>query len=129
MPMSARRKSYLYSFNMLIRKTCNILILKFQKLLRKRERREERGKRIPYDDRIFLYILKNSLRYAFIEPKWIVEHGEIGVVDAWGSRLAYRVPKEDFESILKSDESLKPFVETIDAKITILDFQHQLISI
>jgi len=87
------------------------------------------GERIPYDDRIFLYILKNSLRYAFIEPKWIVEHGEIGVVDAWGSRPAYRVPKEDFESILKSDESLKPFIETIDAKITILDFQHQLISI
>ncbi|MCW7078675.1 MAG: hypothetical protein OCU22_06080 [Canidatus Methanoxibalbensis ujae] len=56
------------------------------------------GERIPYDDRIFLYILKNSLRYAFIEPKWIVEHGEIGVVDAWGSRPAYRVPKEDFES-------------------------------
>ena len=94
-----------------------------------RKKRGERGKRIPYDDRIFLYILKNSLRYAFIEPKWIVEHGEIGVVDAWGSRPAYRVPKEEFESILKKDESLKPFIETIDAKITILDFQHQLISI
>ncbi|UYZ39691.1 MAG: hypothetical protein N2V74_05680 [Candidatus Methanospirare jalkutatii] len=91
--------------------------------------KKRRGERIPYDDRIFLYILKNSLRYAFIEPKWIVEHGEIGVVDAWGSRPAYRVPKEDFESILKRDESLKPFIETIDAKITILDFQHQLISI
>jgi len=89
---------------------------------------KKKGKRIPYDDRIFLYILKNSLKYAFIEPKWIVENGEIDVVPAWGSRKAYRVPKEKFESILKRDDSLAPFVEKINAKITILNFQHELIS-
>ena len=85
---------------MLIRKTCNILILKFQKLLRKREGEEKRE---------FLTMIE----FFFIFSK--VEHGEIGVVDAWGSRPAYRVPKEDFESILKRDESSKPFIKTIDA--------------
>jgi len=85
--------------------------------------------RIPHEDKVFLYILKNSLRYAFINPEWIVKYGKVGVVPAWGSRQAYRVPREDFENILKKDESLKPFVKAIDAKITILDFQHQLISI
>ena len=85
--------------------------------------------RIPHENKIFLYILKNSLRYAFISPGWIVEHGEIGVVPAWGSRQAYRIPKGNFEKILKKDNSLKLFVEVIDAKIAILDFQHHLISI
>ena len=88
-----------------------------------------KNKRIPYENKIFLYILKNSLKYAFISPEWIIEQGEIGVVPAWGSRQAYRIPKKRFEKILKKDESLKPFVEVIDAKITILDFQHHLISI
>lgn len=88
-----------------------------------------KNERKPYNDRNFLYILKNSLRYAFIDPKWIVENGKIGVVDAWGSREAYRVPKDRFENILKKDKSLAPFVKTIDAKISILNFQHCLISI
>ena len=88
-----------------------------------------KNERKPHDDRIFLYVLKNSLRYAFIEPKWIVEHGEIGVVDAWGSRQAYRVPKDRFENILKEDKSLDHYVKNIDAKISILNFQHCLISI
>ena len=91
--------------------------------------KKTKGRRIPHKNKIFLYILKNSLRYAFITPEWIAEHGKIGVVPAWGSRQAYRVPREDFKKILKKDESLKPFVKTIDAKITILDFQHHLISI
>jgi hypothetical protein len=90
-----------------------------------------RGKkdRVPHEDRLFLYIMKNSCRYAFIEPKWIVEHGEIGVVPAWGSRQAYRVPKEIFERILLKDESLKPVVNMIDAKMGILEFQHQLMGL
>jgi len=88
-----------------------------------------KGVRIPYKDRIFLYVMKNSCRYAFIEPKWIVENGEIGVVPAWGSRQAYRVPKDIFEKILKKDETLKPVLKMIDAKLMILNFQHQLLDI
>jgi hypothetical protein len=99
---------------------------KISKVAKKIKNKKER---MPHNDKFFLYILKNSLRYAFIKPKWIVENGNIGVVAAWGSREAYRVPKERFEKILKKDESLEPFVKTIDAKITILNFQHRLISI
>jgi len=90
--------------------------------------KKSKNKRTPYEDKIFLYILKDSLRYAFIEPKWIVECGIEGVVPAWGSRPAYKVPKDLFESKLQKDESLKPVVEIISAKISILNFQHQLIS-
>ncbi|MCD6531070.1 hypothetical protein J7K99_01335 [bacterium] len=88
-----------------------------------------KGERIPHQDRIFLYIMKNSCRYAFIHPKWLVEHGKIGVVPAWGSRRAYRVPKDIFEKILKKDETLKPVLKMIDAKLMILNFQHQLLNI
>jgi len=88
-----------------------------------------KGVRIPHQDRIFLYVMKNSYRYAFIDPKWIVEHGEVGVVPAWGSRQAYRVPKDIFERILKKDETLKPVLKMIDAKLMILNFQHQLLDI
>jgi len=88
-----------------------------------------KGKRIPHKNKIFFYFLKNSLRYAFITPQWIIENGEIGIVPAWGSRQAYRVPREEFEKILTKDETLRPFINIIDAKIIILDFQHHLISI
>ncbi len=88
-----------------------------------------KGERVPYNDRLFLYILKKSLRYALIKPKWIVEHGKIGVVPAWGSRQAYRVPRNIFESILKKDKSLKSIINRIDAKIKILNFQHELLNI
>ncbi len=88
-----------------------------------------KNQEIPHNNRLFLYVLKNSLKYAFIKPEWIVENGTRGVVPAWGSREAYRVPKDKFESILKEDQSLKSVVEIIDAKINILNFQHNLISI
>jgi len=88
-----------------------------------------KGERIPHKNKIFFYILKNSLRYAFITPQWIIENGEIGIVPAWGSRQAYRVPRKKFEKILTKDETLRPFINIIDAKIIILDFQHHLISI
>ncbi|RKZ27878.1 hypothetical protein DRQ26_02310 [bacterium] len=88
-----------------------------------------KGNRVPHKDRIFLYILKNSSKYAFMEPGWIVKHGKIGVVPAWGSRQAYRIAKDDFEKIFKKDRTLKPVIINIDNKINILNFQHQLVSI
>lgn len=92
--------------------------------------RKVKNKIVPHKDRIFLYVLKNSSRYAFIEPKWIKENGELGAVDAWGSRLAFRVPREKFESILEEgDASLRNVIETMETKIGILEFQHQMISI
>jgi predicted nucleic acid-binding protein len=50
------------------------------------------------------------------------------MVPAWRS-YAYRVPKKIFESILIKDESLSEYIERIDAKNTILNFQHQQIDI
>lgn len=88
-----------------------------------------KGKRVPHSARIFLYVVKKSHRYAFIEPKWIMEHGELGVVPAWGNRQAYRVPREIFEKILKYDETLVPVIKTIDAKTVLLNFQHRLLDI
>ena len=85
--------------------------------------------RVPYNDRIFLYVMKNSRRYAFITPEWVFRNGEVGVVPAWGSRQAYRVPREKFESILKEDRTLKPIIESIEAKVRILNFQSRLITI
>ncbi len=78
--------------------------------------------REPYKDRFFICVLKNSLRYAFITPEWILENGRIDVVPAWGSRQAYRVPREKFERVLQRDDTLKFYIDIIDAKIKILDF-------
>jgi hypothetical protein len=85
--------------------------------------------RIPQKDRIFMYVFLNSSKYAFISTDWIVKYGQIGVVPAWGSREAYRVPQTHFIKILKKDKSLKSFSDIIKAKMMILDFQHQLLSI
>jgi hypothetical protein len=84
--------------------------------------------RIPQKDRIFMYVFLNSSKYAFISTDWIVKYGQIGVVPAWGSREAYRVPQTHFIKILKKDKSLKSFSDIIKAKMMILDFQHQLLS-
>jgi hypothetical protein len=91
--------------------------------------RKIKGKRQPFQDRIFVYITKKSQKYAFIEPEWIVKNATVGVVPAWGSREAYRVARDIFEKVLKKDPSLKSIIETIDAKNCILEFQHNLISI
>lgn len=50
------------------------------------------------------------------------------MVEAWQSN-AYRVPKQKFERLLKSDRALEPIGPTIDAKNFILDFQHALTDI
>ncbi len=57
-----------------------------------------------------------------------MKNGEYGMVEAWRS-YAFRVPKEKFEELLKSDNSLKNLVQKIDAKNFILNFQHALIDI
>ncbi|MBX6422299.1 hypothetical protein [Thermosulfurimonas sp. F29] len=91
---------------------------------------KKRGEiREPYSDRLFLYVLKPSAKYALIEPKWIAENGMIDSVPAWGSRQAYRVPKEKFEKLFKEDKTLHSIIQVIEAKNFILNFQHELINI
>jgi hypothetical protein len=82
----------------------------------------------PIKDKIFVYIHKPKLKYAIFKPNWIVRNGQYGIVEAWRS-YAFRIPKEKFEKILKSDDSLGDICQRIDMKNFILNFQHKLIEI
>ena len=86
------------------------------------------GKREPHQDRKILYILKNNHSFAFFDPEWVLKNGKIGFVDAW-RKDAYRIPKNKFLKVLKSDPTLQSVIEMIDVKNYILNFQHDLIGI
>jgi len=86
----------------------------------------KRGRLIK--NKLFLFIHKPKLMYAIFDPEWIVNNGRLGMVPAWRS-MAYRVPKENFENILKPDDRLKDILAKVEMKKYILDFQHQLIEI
>lgn len=86
------------------------------------------NKRVPIENKFFVYIHKPLLKYTIFKPEWIVENGEYGMVPAWRS-YAFRVKREKFEKLLKLDPTLKNLCERIDAKNFILNFQHELIDI
>jgi len=86
------------------------------------------GKRVPVENKFFVYIHKPFLKYALFKPEWVLNNGEYGMVEAWRS-LAFRVPKEKFERLLKADPTLRGLCERTDAKNFILNFQHVLIDI
>jgi hypothetical protein len=86
------------------------------------------SKRMPVENKFFVYIHKPSLKYAIFRPEWIVKNGEYGMVPAWRS-YAFRVPKAKFEKLLKPDFTLKSLCYKIDAKNLILNFQYELIDI
>lgn len=90
--------------------------------------RKKKGEREPIPGKLFVYIDKPSFRYAIFTPEWIMEYSEVGEVPAWRS-IAYRVPKEVFEGILVSDESLPLLCKNIDIKNFLLNFQHQQVEI
>jgi len=84
------------------------------------------GGREPILDKMFLLIEWSKPSYALIEPRWIFENGEYGMVPAWRS-YAFRVPAGRFEKVFVPDPTLKPICDVVDAKNTILEFQHDLI--
>lgn len=84
------------------------------------------GKREPIEDKFFLYIHKPSFKYAIFKPEWILKNSEYGMVEAWRS-YAFRVPKGNFERLLKSDPALKTLCQRIDVKNFILNFQNALV--
>jgi len=84
--------------------------------------------RKPIKDKLFAYIHKPLLKYAFFSPEWIMKNGEYGMVPAWRS-YAFRVPKDKFEKKLTPDHSLKIICRVIDIKNFILNYQHELINI
>ena len=91
--------------------------------------KKERGKdRVPYTDREFFYILKDRRQYAFIEPQWIAANGNISGVPAWGSRPAYRVPRERFLPLFRAGgASLSQAISGVDDKNYLLEFQAQFL--
>lgn len=99
---------------------------KISKVARKRRGAERRE---PLEDVLFVYIDKPTRRYAFLEPRWIVQHGEIGAVQAWGSRQAYRVPAPVFQQLLQEDPALPDLIRRIDIKTSLLSFQHAQIGL
>ena len=86
------------------------------------------GVREPIENKFFVYINKPLLKYAIFKPDWILKNSEYGMVEAWRS-YAFRVPRDKFEKILKSDRNLSSLCLMIDMKNFILDFQHELIDI
>ena len=88
--------------------------------------KKTKGARTPHGDREFFYVVKSECKYAFIRPKWIMEKGKEGVVTAWGSRPAYRVPRKAFMNMLKKDSSgkMQKVIAAVNDKNTLLKFQH-----
>lgn len=84
--------------------------------------------KLPLLDRDFFYIHKLYKKYALFTPNWVIENGQIGMVEAWRSQ-AYRVPKDKFESILICNIELPQYIDSINAKNNILEFQHELLSL
>lgn len=88
-----------------------------------------KGKRVPFKDRKFIYIIKSTFQYAILEPDWIMQNGKEAGVPAWGNRTAFRITNEKMKHILKTDMSLEPFIENIDNKIALLNFQSNFIKL
>ena len=87
------------------------------------------GKRVPFTDKKFIYIIKSTLQYTILDAEWIMQNGKEAGVPAWGNRTAFRVPNEVFKQILKEDKNLKPLVENIDNKVELLNFQNEFIKL
>ena len=82
----------------------------------------------PIKNKFFIYIHKPLFKYAIFKPEWILNNGKYGMVEAWRS-YAFRVPKENFEKLLKPDPNLEILCQKIDSKNFILNFQHELLDI
>lgn len=102
----------------------NIFDFKISKVVKK-----IKGKRIPKNT-IFLYLFRGSpTKFALMSAEWISKNGQEGVAPAWGNREVYKVSGEKLLEKLQEDGSLKQVWENINAKLFILDFQHELINI
>ena len=92
--------------------------------------RKHKGKRTPHDDRKFFYVVKPHVKYAFIEPNWIMEKGREGPVPAWGSRPAFRVPVSELDGSLKDGgKEMGRIIRAIDDKNSLLIFQDKFLDL
>lgn len=84
--------------------------------------------RIAHTDREFFYVIKPENKFAFVSPQWIMDNGKIGSVPAWGSRDAYRVPKEDFlAQCIDGGSEMGGIIQVVDDKNLLLEFQHEFL--
>ena len=86
-------------------------------------------KRVPKKDTKILYIIKPTGEFAILEPSWIANNSQQTVAPAWGNAPVFRVPKEKFKKVLKTDKKLTTVCNLMDKKNKILDFQHEAIEI
>lgn len=85
--------------------------------------------RIP-KNLIFLYLFKGApTKFAFIPSAWILKNGIEGVAPAWGNREVYKITGKQLLRRVEEDTSLQQIWDHINAKLFILDFQHELIDI
>ena len=82
-------------------------------------------KREPKENLKFLYLIKDSPKYAILSPAWIIKHGIEKVAAAWGSREVYAISKEDLLSQQKEDKELEKIWQIVKTKNYLLEFQHQ----
>lgn len=79
---------------------------------------------------VFLYLFKEApTKFAFISASWILQSGVEGVAPAWGNREVYKITGKQLLRRVKDDPSLQQIWDYINAKLFILDFQHELIDI
>src|SRR3989338_2205702 len=79
---------------------------------------------------VFLYLFKEApSKFAFIPASWILQKGVEGVAPALGNREVYKISGKQLLSKVKEDSSLQQIWYSINAKLFILDFQHELIDI
>jgi len=83
--------------------------------------------RIPKNT-IFLYLFREApTKFAFITAEWILKGGIGGVAPAWGNREVYKITGKQLLTKVEDDTSLQKIWNYINAKLFILDFQHELI--
>lgn len=91
-------------------------------------RKPRNSGRIAHTGREFFYVIKPERRYAFLSPQWIMDHGRIAAVPAWGSRPAYRVPRDVFlRQFASGGDDLAQTIRGVDEKNLLLDFQSELL--
>jgi len=84
-------------------------------------------RRVPKNT-IFLYLFKKApTSYAFLPAQWILRNGRKGVAQAWGSREVYKITGKQMLTKVQDAPSLRPIWNRIEAKLAILDFQHEFI--
>lgn len=79
---------------------------------------------------LFFYTFREApTKFAFIPAEWILKKGIAGVAPAWGNREVYKITGKQMLQIVEEDNSLKRIWDSINAKLFILNFQHELIDL